>query len=54
MAVAGCDVGSLTAKAVIMKEGKVLGHSVIRGGVKPEQSAKEESVKTSLQYTSPS
>jgi predicted CoA-substrate-specific enzyme activase len=41
MAVAGCDVGSLTAKVVIMEKGEILAHSVIRGGTKPEQSALE-------------
>ncbi len=41
MIVAGCDVGSLTAKAVIMDEGKILGQSVIRGGIKPEKSAEQ-------------
>jgi (R)-2-hydroxyacyl-CoA dehydratese activating ATPase len=41
MAVAGCDVGSLTAKAVIMDQGEILSHAVIKGGVRPDQSAKE-------------
>jgi len=38
MIVAGCDVGSLTAKAVIMN-GSILGHAVIKAKSKPEESA---------------
>ncbi len=41
MIVAGCDVGSLTAKVVILEEEKILGSSVIRGGIKPDQSAED-------------
>ncbi len=40
MIVAGCDVGSLTAKAVIMN-GSLLGHAVIKAKAKPEESAAE-------------
>ncbi|MFA5322037.1 MAG: acyl-CoA dehydratase activase [Smithella sp.] len=41
MIVAGCDVGSLTAKAVIMNGGGMLGYSVIKAKSKPEESAAE-------------
>lgn len=41
MIVAGCDVGSLTAKAVILKDGKIIGAEVIRSKPKPEDSADE-------------
>jgi len=41
MIVAGCDVGSLTAKAVIMNDSKILATSVIRARSRPEESAKE-------------
>jgi len=37
--VAGCDVGSLTSKAVIMKNRKVVGSSIIKSKVKPQESA---------------
>jgi len=40
MIVAGCDVGSLTAKAVIMN-GSILGHAVIKAKARPEESAAE-------------
>ncbi len=39
MMVAGCDVGSLSAKAVILKDGKLLATGVVRCGTDPEQSA---------------
>ena len=39
MIVAGCDVGSLTAKAVIMEEGNILAGEIIRSGAKPARSA---------------
>ncbi len=39
MTVAGCDVGSLTAKAVIMEGGRVLADAVVRSGPSPEESA---------------
>jgi predicted CoA-substrate-specific enzyme activase len=38
--VAGCDVGSLTSKAVIMKNGKIVGKSIIKSKPKPQDSAK--------------
>ena len=41
MIFAGCDVGSLTAKAVIMKDDSILSSSLIRVRPRPEQSAKE-------------
>jgi predicted CoA-substrate-specific enzyme activase len=37
--VAGCDVGSLTTKAVIMSKRRITAASVIRSGPKPVQSA---------------
>ena len=39
MIVAGCDIGSLTAKAVIMENGEVLSHAVIRAKTRPAESA---------------
>lgn len=36
---AGCDVGSLTAKAVIMKNGQMVSNAVIRAKPKPADSA---------------
>jgi predicted CoA-substrate-specific enzyme activase len=39
MIVAGCDIGSLTAKAVIMENFKVLSSAVIRAQTKPAESA---------------
>jgi (R)-2-hydroxyacyl-CoA dehydratese activating ATPase len=41
MITAGCDVGSLTAKAVIMKDDEILAAEVIRAKTMPEVSAKE-------------
>jgi predicted CoA-substrate-specific enzyme activase len=41
MIVAGCDVGSLSAKAVIMKNGDVLASHVIYARPEPEDSARE-------------
>jgi (R)-2-hydroxyacyl-CoA dehydratese activating ATPase len=41
MIVAGCDVGSLTAEAVILKNGKILASEIIRVRPKAEQSASE-------------
>jgi len=41
MIVAGCDVGSLTAKAVIMKNNEILATQVIRAKSHPEESARE-------------
>jgi len=37
--VAGCDVGSLTSKAVILKNRRMIGSSVIKSKAKPEESA---------------
>jgi predicted CoA-substrate-specific enzyme activase len=36
---AGCDVGSLTAKAVIMQNNRILGSALIRSKTNPQQSA---------------
>lgn len=41
MIVAGCDVGSLTAEAVIMNNGSILGSEIIRVRPTSEQSAKD-------------
>ena len=41
MLVAGCDVGSLTAKAVIVSDGKILSQAVRRANSRPEESTKE-------------
>ena len=37
--VAGCDVGSLTSKAVIMKNGKIIGSHIIKSKPRPKDSA---------------
>ncbi len=37
--VAGCDVGSLTSKAVIMKKGKIIGSTIIKSKPRPHDSA---------------
>ena len=37
--VAGCDVGSLTSKAVIMKNGKIIGKSIVKSKPRPQDSA---------------
>jgi (R)-2-hydroxyacyl-CoA dehydratese activating ATPase len=39
MITAGCDIGSLTAKAVILKDSKIIAKEVIRATARPEQSA---------------
>jgi predicted CoA-substrate-specific enzyme activase len=39
MIVSGCDVGSLTAEAVIMKDGSIISSEIIRVRPRPEQSA---------------
>jgi predicted CoA-substrate-specific enzyme activase len=39
--VAGCDVGSLTSKAVVMKEGKIINSVIIKSKPKPWESAEE-------------
>ncbi len=41
MIVAGCDVGSLTAEAVIMDNSTILGSEIIRVRPRPEQSARD-------------
>jgi predicted CoA-substrate-specific enzyme activase len=40
MIVAGCDVGSLTGKAVILKDGEILSHAIVPTTPKPERTAK--------------
>jgi len=39
MIVAGCDVGSLTGKAVLLKNGSILGSGIVPTTVKPERTA---------------
>jgi predicted CoA-substrate-specific enzyme activase len=39
--VAGCDVGSTTGKALILRDGEVLGYSIIPCAVRPEITAEE-------------
>ena len=39
MIVAGCDVGSLTWKAVIMKDREIISFSIIPVTIRPERSA---------------
>lgn len=39
MIVAGCDVGSLTGKAVILKDGDILSYSIVPTTPKPERTA---------------
>ncbi len=41
MIVAGCDIGSLSAKAIIMEDNAVIGKGVVRAGTNPVDSAKE-------------
>jgi predicted CoA-substrate-specific enzyme activase len=41
MFVAGCDVGSLTSKAVIMKNGKIIESVIIKSKARPWESADE-------------
>ncbi|MFO8049563.1 MAG: acyl-CoA dehydratase activase [Desulfosudaceae bacterium] len=41
MITAGCDVGSLTAKAVLMENGNILGFDIIRARTRPSESARE-------------
>ncbi len=41
MITAGCDVGSLTTKAVVLNGGRVLGHALVRSSFDPEKSAAE-------------
>ena len=40
MLAAGCDIGSLTAKAVIVNEGRVVANAIIRATSRPEESAR--------------
>lgn len=40
MIVAGCDVGSLTGKAVILKNGEILSYSIVPTTPKPERTAR--------------
>ena len=41
MIAAGCDIGSLTAKAVILEDGRILSQAVVRARPKPAESAEE-------------
>ena len=41
MIVAGCDVGSLTTKAVILNQKSILGHAIVNSTFRPEESARE-------------
>lgn len=41
MIVAGCDVGSLTAKAVIMQDNRILAAEIIRVAANPEKAAQD-------------
>lgn len=41
MIVAGCDVGSLTGKVVIMRDGEILGSSIVPTTTKPERTARQ-------------
>jgi activator of 2-hydroxyglutaryl-CoA dehydratase len=40
MIVGGCDVGSATAKAVLMEDGKLISHAIIPSGTRPDQAAR--------------
>jgi len=40
MLVGGCDIGSTTGKAVVMKDGEILSHSIIPSTTKPENTAR--------------
>jgi predicted CoA-substrate-specific enzyme activase len=44
--VAGCDVGSLTAEAVIMEDNSIMAYEIIRVRPRPEQSASDVMNKT--------
>ncbi|MCX5850432.1 MAG: acyl-CoA dehydratase activase [Deltaproteobacteria bacterium] len=46
MIAAGCDVGSLTTKAVILNNTRIIGHSIIRSSFDPGKSASEVMDKT--------
>jgi (R)-2-hydroxyacyl-CoA dehydratese activating ATPase len=41
MIVAGCDVGSLTTKAIILNNTRIISHALIRSSFNPEKSASE-------------
>ncbi|MBW1988935.1 MAG: 2-hydroxyglutaryl-CoA dehydratase [Deltaproteobacteria bacterium] len=41
MITAGCDVGSLTSKAVVLKGNRILGSAVIRSRTRPEAAARQ-------------
>jgi (R)-2-hydroxyacyl-CoA dehydratese activating ATPase len=41
MIAAGCDVGSLTAKAVILNDSKIIGHALVRSSFNPEECAEQ-------------
>jgi predicted CoA-substrate-specific enzyme activase len=41
MITAGCDVGSLTSKAVVMRGDRILGSAIIRSRTKPEEAASQ-------------
>jgi (R)-2-hydroxyacyl-CoA dehydratese activating ATPase len=41
MIVAGCDIGSLSAKAVILEDNAIIGKGVVKAGTNPVDSAKE-------------
>ena len=53
MIVAGCDVGSLSAEAVILNDDKILASEIIQVRPRPEQSAREvmEKALASIQLT---
>lgn len=38
---AGCDVGSLTSKAVLMEDGRIIGSAIIKSRPKPDVSARD-------------
>ena len=40
MMVAGCDVGSLTTKAVILNDRRILSYAIMRSTARPEESAR--------------
>ncbi|ACL06573.1 CoA-substrate-specific enzyme activase [Desulfatibacillum aliphaticivorans] len=41
MITAGCDVGSLTSKAVVIRDGRIIGSAIIRSSSRPEISAQK-------------
>lgn len=40
MIVAGCDIGSLTGKALIMKDSEILAYSIVPSTIKPEKTSR--------------